>query len=278
MFRDEKMISSASLQIYEYAIHIQDQMQLLDRVLPYYVMSYIQSGRALLRVNGREYAQNQHNVIIIPPNIKHDHIKIGNDKTVFFWWHFDCKVFDTVDLLHLIGMPVMFPLDSSRAFETAFSEYLDIMGQRISLKNMLLRKAKALEVMAYLFDSAEKFGGLQAYPVVAEPFPDIIRLILSSAETRLTLSDLAARYNLNATYLSNRFKAYFGISPIMLHRKLQIEQARHLLGSLNLPVAEVANRLGYKNPSAFSRFFTQKTGVAPSLVEADKARMGGDVY
>lgn len=79
-----------------------------------------------------------------------------------------------------------------------------------------------------------------------------------------SLTAIAQKYHMNASYLSNRFKEYFGISPIFLHRELLSERAKELLITSSLSIGEIAEELGFSDIAVFTRFFTEKTGVSPS--------------
>lgn len=266
LYSDEELIANAMLHIYGYDIHTHTEMRLLNRSMPWYTMSYVPEGTALVRVDGQEYKQTPGDVMFIPPNVVHDHIKTGEGTTTFMWWHFDYKLFNIIDLFRLFDIPVLFKLNSSADFEGIFYEYMDVMHQEPSLKIMALRRAKMLEVLAYLFEAAERVHNTHVTHSIPDAFKQMLQDVITATERRLSLSELAREYNLNATYLSNRFKEYFGISPIAMHRQLQIERAKYLLGTKHLSVSEVAERLGYTDPSVFSRFFTRKTSMAPSQV------------
>jgi AraC-like DNA-binding protein len=54
-----------------------------------------------------------------------------------------------------------------------------------------------------------------------------------------------------------------GISYARLRDKVQEERARNFLSNPGLSVSEVAERLGYSEPAAFSRAFTRWTGTSP---------------
>lgn len=265
-YSDEELIANTTLHIYDYDIHVNKSMRWLNRCMPWYVMSFLVEGKALVRVNGREYEHFPGYFMFIPPNTLHDHIQTSAEPATFLWWHFDCKVFNVIDLFRLIDMPFMVKADQSAELERAFHEYMNVMRQEPSLKTMALRRSKMMEVLAYLFDAGENARKARVPRSAPDAFRQILQEVMTSVERRITLSELAGKYNLNATYLSNRFKAYYGMAPIAMHRQLQVERAKYLLGTQQMSVGEVAQRLGYSDPSVFSRFFTNKTSMAPSQV------------
>jgi AraC-like DNA-binding protein len=101
---------------------------------------------------------------------------------------------------------------------------------------------------------------------VPEVFMEMFNNIISGTNLELSLESLARQYNLHPTYISNKFKSHFGISPIMLSRRVQIQRAIDLLYHQGKPVGEVALALGYKDVCTFTRFFTAQTGTAPSRI------------
>lgn len=258
-------ISNASLQVYESGIHVRDQMHIEGRSAPFYVMSYVQQGEAELRARGSAYRLGPSSVILIPPQVKHDHIKLGEKPTVFMWWHFDYRLYETLDLLRLLGLPMVFTLEATKDFEDTFAQYTEIMQRPMSLQNTIIQKASAMMVMAYLLGAAQEEEKRQVVGV-PECFRAMLEMILSHQEAELDLKAFAERFHMHPTYLSNRFKHYYGIAPIALHRKVLLQRAQDMLGVQGMSVMEVADALGFGSASAFSRFFSQKMGIPPSKV------------
>lgn len=259
----DELIQHASFHIYEEGITDETFMYTTNRNLSFYVMSYIQYGEALLRIDGTEYHLTPHSVMLIPPHMVHDHIKTGKGSTLFMWWHFDYMILDTVDMLRLMRLPIVFQLRESAAFEEAFSRYIRLIGQPVSIKNALLKKAYMAEIMALLLEVAEESPGLYLENAVPELFMEIFGAVISS-NTQVSLKQLAERFSMHPTYISNKFTQYFGIAPIQLARKMQVQQAIQLLCHQGKTVSETAAILGYKDLSTFTRFFISQTGMPPS--------------
>ena len=64
------------------------------------------------------------------------------------------------------------------------------------------------------------------------------------------------------------------VAPLNLRKELvkcdirdsKMEEAKNMLLNLNLPVKEVSDMVGYKNPQHFSTAFKRKFGVSPSVL------------
>jgi len=270
----KELVLSASLQIYEYGIHIRKEMIAEGRCFPFYVMSYIQEGQALLRAEGCEHPLGPRSVILVPPGMMHDHIKIGDAPTVFMWWHFDYKLYETLDVLKLLGLPLVFELRDAQAFEAAFARHNDIMGSAVTLENAILKRSSALEIMARLLGAAEEARRSDQLLRIPDCFQEMLEMILSLKEPNLSLDVFAKKFNMHPTYLSNRFSSYYGIAPIALYRKVLLKRAQDMLSIQGMTVGEVADALGFKSASAFSRFFSAKQGISPSKMR--QANWSGD--
>lgn len=263
----QDLITRASIRIYDYGIDRRRSMSSLDRVFPFYVMSYLSEGHAVLRIPDREIALEPQSVIIIPPGLRHDHVMLEEEESVFWWWHFDYKVYDAIDLLRLFRLPIVHTVRDKKLFEDLFRQYSDAMLLPDSIRNTLFRMASTLEVLGNLLGELEAEGsGEDALSPVPKVFRDILSDVVSGADAPLELGTLAQKYNMHPTYLSNRFSFHFGIPPIRLHRSLMMEHAGELLKSREKTVSETAEALGFADVSSFSRAFKAVTGFSPSAV------------
>lgn len=79
----------------------------------------------------------------------------------------------------------------------------------------------------------------------------------------LSLRALAAALNVNASYLSARFKRETGQTVTDYVNEKRINQAKHLLKTTNLQIQTVAQYCGVDDLQYFSKLFKKHTGSAP---------------
>jgi AraC-like DNA-binding protein/mannose-6-phosphate isomerase-like protein (cupin superfamily) len=79
----------------------------------------------------------------------------------------------------------------------------------------------------------------------------------------IRLEDVAAAVGYSPSYLSPIFSQSFGISFSEHLRTLRLGIAESLLSHSDLPVQEIARRVGYQYPWHFTRAFTQAMGMSP---------------
>lgn len=79
----------------------------------------------------------------------------------------------------------------------------------------------------------------------------------------IVIKDMAALIPMSQFHFARAFKAATGKSPhkYLTHRR--IERAKMLLAVTKLPVAEVADRVGFSNQSHFTAHFRKVIGVTP---------------
>jgi signal transduction histidine kinase/CheY-like chemotaxis protein len=78
------------------------------------------------------------------------------------------------------------------------------------------------------------------------------------------INTLCEQVNMSRTQLYRKFRSLTSQSPHDYFLKMKLQQARHLLLSSDLTVAEAAYRAGFKNVSHFSKAFTREFGINPS--------------
>ena len=82
--------------------------------------------------------------------------------------------------------------------------------------------------------------------------------------TTTSLSDLAARFGYNSSYLSRALRDYTGKSFSQLLQDIRFEQAVLLLGTTDNNIESVIEDIGYADRSFFYREFKKRYGLSPA--------------
>lgn len=89
------------------------------------------------------------------------------------------------------------------------------------------------------------------------------QLILKYLDTKKLPSDYAELLNITPNYLNKICKEETGNTAGSLIRKRVDSEARRMLKHSNLPINEIADKLGFDSTSYFVTFFKKQTGVTP---------------
>ena len=104
--------------------------------------------------------------------------------------------------------------------------------------------------------------------LLKEPLPpeltDRQREVLEAIVHGLASDAIAARLGISRTRLDRLFSTALGTSVRKEVLRQRIVEAEHLLRTGDLPLKEIAYRIGFSSPAHFSTAFRQATGILPS--------------
>ncbi|MGW8374792.1 helix-turn-helix transcriptional regulator [Streptomyces sp. ODS28] len=156
------------------------------------------------------------------------------------WWPATCTVVDVPPLLReLLLAAVEFGPDYS------------LSGREGGIAGLLLHEIAARSPLPF-------HVAVPASPDLAE----LCRAYLAAPDAGVTNADWAARTSLSERAFTRRFRTETGESPAVWRSRARLLAAVPLLRTAS--VGDVAGRLGYATPAAFTAAFTRAFGVPPS--------------
>lgn len=99
-----------------------------------------------------------------------------------------------------------------------------------------------------------------AHPALAR----VLHEVHAEVARRWTVAQLGRVAGMSRAVFAERFSRTIGIPPMQYILEWRIAVAKEMLRREDPPLAEVAERVGYKSASAFSTAFTRLTGCSPS--------------
>ena len=97
----------------------------------------------------------------------------------------------------------------------------------------------------------------------------ITRFLQEHMGEDVSLGVLAEEFHLNPQYISQLFKSEIGVGFLAYLTGIRMEQAKKLLLTTDLPVAEVAERCGYGDYRVFTKVFKKNEGTTPTQYRRD---------
>ena len=137
----------------------------------------------------------------------------------------------------------------------------------------LYLEGKVLELMAL---QANQFTeATKLVPLTRRLKPDDIErihhakhILINNLIDPPSLTDLARQVSINDFKLKQGFRQVFGTTVFGYLHQHRMEQALLMLRSTEMTVTQVAQSIGYANPSQFSAAFKKKFGVLPKTMKA----------
>jgi AraC-like DNA-binding protein len=165
------------------------------------------------------------------------------------------------------GAPVF--RDTELAISRAYNQLLPIM-ERGDPAAALRRKTLVLQMVAALYDTQQQLAGESTGQMRMEK---ALALIHERFNRDLRIADLAREVGLSATHFRRRFRVYTGRSPLEYIRGLRMAEAQQLLRE-GVPIKQVANATGYRDPFYFMRVFRTAVGTPPGTFAREHCGSG----
>lgn len=136
-------------------------------------------------------------------------------------------------------------------------------------------RLKTLELLLYLDAGKPKNPGRDA-PYLdqsqVERIREVQQYVTAHLDCRLTQAQLAKQFHLSLTALKQTFHRVYGMPLNAYLRNARLAEAKRLLQETNLPVAEIAHRVGYESHSQFTALFRASEGVTSSVFRLDRVK------
>lgn len=96
------------------------------------------------------------------------------------------------------------------------------------------------------------------------PIGEALAYIETHLGEPMTMRELAGSLHLNSSYFSVLFKEQVGLNFSEYLMRKRVQRAKELLVQTNLPVSEIAERVGYQTDKYFIKVFKSLENISPS--------------
>ncbi|MFD0693653.1 AraC family transcriptional regulator [Paenibacillus sp. GCM10027628] len=234
----------------------------LDYMPDYNKFYLICDGEGWVKIGDTEYAPKPGHWFLMPQGVKQSYSYTDGPRYTKYWCHFTAKVGEN-NLFNLLKVPVFLEPGKDGEPKQLFRELLSC-NAGTSLTAPLLVKAAMIKLIAYYVEHAAADRAGVEPAAVSEPLQAVIEHIHLNYDRNLTIDELAERAHLHPNYFIRVFKRRFGTSPIQYVNRKRIEEAKWLLTSTNLMLAEIGTKVGIPDISYLSKLFKSTTGLSPT--------------
>lgn len=242
-------------------------------------------GETWMSVAGQEFVCSQDSFIIVPPGVEHVSANRKKSKGHRHWIHFDWVFMGPFEDLRVWSfLPARFEENQLRyapefipesilhgqiSSPSYIWELFERLCQRWNQGNNLDRmscRGLLLELLILLLGSDRV--GAEERNTTLRLAGRMRQLLTSAADMNVSempsLPEIFADLGRSYHHLCRIFRSTYAISPIEYVNALRIERAKLLLRDTNLPIANIAQRVGFDNPAYFSRVFKKLAGTSPA--------------
>lgn len=106
----------------------------------------------------------------------------------------------------------------------------------------------------------------------AEIVEGVMAYLRQNYAQQIDFAVIAEEYSFSSAYLSKIFKEHAGTSPSRYLSDCRMKAAKKLLRDTELPVKDIAEKVGYPDPLHFSKNFKITTGMSPAQYRTTSAK------
>lgn len=229
---------------------------------PQNILLFCTNGEGRVEINGQKYTVKKAQLVIIPSNTPHVYSSSFNNPWSIYWIHFtgDKAAFYFRDALKK-GAILDISIDKHPLVIDLFVQMYSLLEKGYFLNNLIHASNILGHFLSVIFFmDANELKGLNNLSYIEH----CISFMKNNLSSNVTLDQLAHEVSLTKNYLVFLFREKTGYTPIDFLIRLKIQEACQLLDLTELPISEIAAKLGYNDPLYLSRIFKKVTGETPS--------------
>ena len=97
----------------------------------------------------------------------------------------------------------------------------------------------------------------------ADPEYNLIFQYVNEHHNQITLSEICREFGRSRSYISHMFTSRCGVTIRAYCNRLELGDAKNLLGETDLPITEIALNVGFGDVSYFIRLFRERFSMTP---------------
>lgn len=225
------------------------------KTLPW--LSIVQSveGSYTIQLENREPQKTEAGgFFIAPAQITQDivhHLDTQTKRMQCRWIFLDVRINDAYPIDMLYDFPTLLPTKQIKEMNRLFDRLAEA-------EHLCDRMSILYRIVKMLFD----IGTPKPFSRNDALLP-ILQHIHTNYSQKIEIADLASVGHMSKPNLHATFKKQFGISPIAYLNKFRLSMASDMLKQTDLPINEIALRVGIPDPLYFSKIFRKMFRVSP---------------
>jgi AraC-like DNA-binding protein len=222
---------------------------------------YCMKGRGYIRIEGKEHAVNETEVLWIDGRSPHVHWAEANDPWEVLWLRADGHTLtSSAEALNVVRQPVF--TVGPRAATNFHAVVRHLQAQPLALDALL--HADVSVILSLLFQQRRSLQGVD--PENQGIDPGLKRAIEKMGVyyyKAWSVRALAKEAGMSEPHFYRRFHRATGSSPISWLRRQRVNHAKRRLVETTDSIKQIAEQVGYSDPFYFSRDFKLACGISP---------------
>ncbi|WP_284236854.1 AraC family transcriptional regulator [Paenibacillus glycanilyticus] len=231
----------------------------------FYRFMYVLEGNAVVTLDGQVHHIEPNRLYLIRPKTAVLYEATVHQKLKAYWCNFSVET-GNFKFIKMLKQPVSFsiPIEETHQVIAMYQQMIEAKANECITTNLKL-KAAILQLFCFYMDRSVIMLSRDPYFETlegGEKWTDVIDYIENNLHHNIQIEDLAKVAYLHPNYLITSFKTVMGCSPIQYVTERRLERAKKLLRETNLPISEIAGKVGMLS-HYLPRLLKRQTGVTP---------------
>jgi AraC-like DNA-binding protein len=259
-----------------------------ERVLFDYELLYIMEGKVICTIEDIVYEGERGDIFLFRPKQRHKIVKVEGARLRQPHIHFDFFYNADSEKVKVSFRPQeeisaeeddWFRKDIIDQMPVPLSSHLRLKNP-IMIEKMLLDiiyeyetkmpyyevKVKGLFIQLWIQLLRENYWNLNPHlETNMHALMHVKQYLMHNTNRKVSLDEISKISGISKHYLVRLFQKAFSTSPIQYHNLMRVHAARHLIQFTTDPLTIIAEKMGFPNIHAFSRFFKMVEGTPPSF-------------
>lgn len=237
----------------------------------------VERGCLFIGEDDRRWSLAAGQTLLLLPDRYHYSVKPSEDKTVFYWIHFQAvgewqeseqdHASINQDMHYNRFLTSPYSLHLQKAWTLPYPEQAFRLIRTLN-KTGGERQSSAFWTQQQTFEELLRMMDLRQNDSYTSPSVTLAEkteaFIKNNFRTEITSKTIVDALNFHYNYITRCMKQVYGMTPIDYLSKYRLEQAKLLLLKTEWPVAEIARHVGFENVPYFSNCFTNQMGMPPT--------------
>lgn len=224
-----------------------------------YMILYVTKGNLVVMSEGKTYLIQHGQAAFL--NCHKPHTYYAKGYVSFSWIHFDgSNTKEFYDAYIKKEKGILFSNSQTKHIQKSLNAIISKYRNNLDVSEVDNSKIIYDCICGLLFDSEDSNANDTTGMRITGLAKEYIR---KNSEQDLSLNSLAEHVGLSQCHFSRVFKQETGYSPYEYIILVRMNKAKHLLGTTNKTVKEIAFEVGYQSESNFCNAFTSKNGISP---------------
>ena len=203
--------------------------------------------------------------LLLPPDTPYRFWADEHQPWTIYWIHFQGALAKDFLLYPVLSRPIL-PGNISRLQDrlNLFENIYDSFSMAYT-REYMTHASLCLYALLSTFLHVDAFRHYRLPQHANDSFAvKVVHYMQENIANNLTLEELAGKFQYSTSHFSALFKKETGYSPINYYIQLKVRKACEYMELTHLKLYEIAEKVGFEEPSYFTRLFTKIMGMSPT--------------